>query len=338
MNSPELRLLSPDAAEELGRTTNLRAEALAEFRAGYPKPESLRTMAGGLNRVVKTFTKGSHSLESFPWETVDRRLATSMIRSVAAHGYSRRTVAKDASALRVMIDCCREVGLITHAECRAAQTFEIAAGVELPQPGHFLSEADVVRIIRTCEHGSGSPTTRIRDVALLLALASTAARGDELTQVDLIDVHLDERRIWLRHTKSGKPRDAWLHPTAVAGLSRWLELRGRKTGPLFVPMSRVRPLLDRGPLSTHQAWKMVQARALEAGFEHITPHDFRRFVITTLLADVDLVLVAKIVGHTNPATTALYDRRPAIKMREAVATLQLPAPASLRQNTSPGAA
>jgi integrase len=88
-------------------------------------------------------------------------------------------------------------------------------------------------------------------------------------------------------------------------------------------------MIDHGPLSTHQARKIVRKRAAEAGYPTVAPHDLRRFLISTLVERVDLALAARVVGHKNPATTAGYDRRPLARQRDAVASLTFPPAASL---------
>ena len=50
-----------------------------------------------------------------------------------------------------------------------------------------------------------------------------------------------------------------------------------------------------------------------------TPHNLRRTFAGDLLhANVDIVTVQKLLGHSNPATTAGYDRRGARARQEAV--------------------
>lgn len=327
----ELHTVSDEEAERLV----LRAEALRRFRARYAHNlESQRAMVGGLRRLATVFSQGRLDERTFPWELLVDEELTGQLWSTVADGYARKTAAKDASALRIMLDYCRRVGLITHEEYGHARNFEAKGGQPRMPAGHFLTEPDVVRIITTCGQGADRRNTRVRDVALLLSLASSGARGDELMGVDLNQTFLEERRLWLSRTKGGEPRNAWLHPVAVDALQRWLQVRGMTPGPLFVPLSRTgRPLLPRR-LSTHQCWKVVQRRAAEAGLPGITPHDMRRFLISNLLEHVDLVLVAKVVGHKNPATTAGYDRRPLARQREAVATLALPAMQAAALGTS----
>ena len=313
MSDTHLHALSAAEADAL----TLRAEALNLFRARYRhNPQSERAMVGALRRLARTFSNEKLDEATFPWEVlVDEDLSATMWSTVAA-GYARRTATKDASALRIMLHFCRRVGLLTHEEYHHARGFEAKGGQERPPAGHYLDEDDIGRIITECWNGAGGETTRLRDTALTLCLASTGARGDELTGVRLDCTHLAEQRLWLPRTKSGKPRSAWLHPESVHAVGRWLDVRGHEPGALFVPLSRTGPLHHRGELSTHQVWKIVRNRARAAGYDGITPHDLRRFVISTLLQrGVDLAMVPRSSGTRTrprpPATTCA--RHPAAR-------------------------
>lgn len=317
-----MHVVSDEEADRLG----LRAEALDRFSRRYShNPESRRSMIGGLRRLALTFSDGRYDERSFPWELICDEDLADQVWSAVAERYSRATAIRDASALRVMLECCRRVGLVSYDEARQASSFVANRGQNRDPAGHFLTEEDIGSILRACQTGPGHANTRTRDAALLLALATSGARGEEITGVDMKDLHLDESRIWLTRTKGGSPRNAWLHPTAVHALTAWIKIRGTERGPVFVPLSRTgRPLVDHGRLSTHQARKAITARAAQAGFDGVALHDLRRFLISNLLDHVDVTLVAKVVGHKNPATTAGYDRRPLARQRDAVATLDLP--------------
>lgn len=327
MNSPDLHAVTLEEAETLA----LRQRALTRFRNGYSRnDQTLRAMNGSLHRLSTVFSQGTFDEETFPWEIlVDEDMAHTMWSSVAAR-YAKKTAARDGVALRRMLRCCHRVGLLTYQEYQHARSFEAKGGRNGPQAGHYLSEDDLAVLARACRTGTGSPVTRARDTALVLVLASSGARGFELTGVDLADTHLPQQRLWLTRTKSGEERNAWLHPVAVEALAEWLEIRGDQPGSLLVPLSRTRPLVDHGEFSTFQLWKVIRQRGAEAGLGVVTPHDLRRFAITTMLEHgVDLALVARTVGHKDPATTAGYDRRPEQFQRAAVTTIQLPTMASL---------
>lgn len=320
-----LHVVAPHEADLLGR----RAEALRLFLARYRhNPGSQQTMYKALARVVHDFTRGRYRPETFEWEILVAADITGDVWGASASRHSRATALRDASALRVMLNCLHRVGLLSWEQYQAARAFETknAHGYDLPPAGRYLSEADVAKIVEACQSSTSHQTTRVRDTALVLTFASTGCRGVELTGMRTEHLYLDERRVWLAHAKGGRQRDAWLHPAAVTALDRWLDVAGRARGPLFAPLDRAGKVKSASPLSGHQVWKIVRARAAAAGFPDVTPHDFRRFVISTLLSTHDLTLVCKVAGHANPATTARYDRRPAQGQRDAIATIDLPTP------------
>lgn len=321
MTTSRLHTVTNEEAER----HELRAQALERFKRRYQhSPESQRAMLGGLRRVVREFSDGEYDETTFPWELVVDDDQAQFLWSPVADRYSKATATRDASALRVMLDCCRRVGLLTYEEATQAAGFVANRGQPRDQAGCYLSENDVSRILHACQTGRGNPATRTRDAALLMVLATSGARGEEVTGVDLRHVHLDQSRLWLTRTKGGRPRNAWLHPSVVTAVRDWIGVRGHDPGPLFLPLSRTgRPMIERGALSTHQARKVIHSRAAEVGIDGVALHDLRRFLISHLLERVDVTLVASVVGHRNPATTAKYDRRPAERQRDAVATLDL---------------
>jgi site-specific recombinase XerD len=63
----------------------------------------------------------------------------------------------------------------------------------------------------------------------------------------------------------------------------------------------------------------------EAGIQSLTPHHFRRTFATNLLeADIDLVTVRNLMGHSDISTTVGYDCRSEDVKRSAVQVLRVP--------------
>ncbi|WP_416957720.1 tyrosine-type recombinase/integrase [Nocardioides sp. T5] len=336
-------------SEQEAHVLTMRAEAFDRFRRRYRhNPSSQQTMVRALEAFARLSSGGDYKAADYPWELLTDELDVEDLWRSAIGDRSHNTAMKWASAVRVMLTCCRRVGLLTHDELLHGSSFETKnAGRVLLPAGRYLSEKHVDSLLEACMTGGDcNDATRIRDHALLAVLASSGIRSVEITGLNLANITPGEQRVNLTITKGGRPRESWLHPAAVDALSAWLEIRGHEPGPLFLPLSRTgRPLLRYGAkrmfasreLSYHQVWKIVRHRGEQAGLGVVTPHDLRRFMITTLLSNgYDLVLVCRIAGHVRPETTAGYDRRPADAQREAIESLQLRAFNTRRSRTLEG--
>jgi integrase/recombinase XerD len=109
-------------------------------------------------------------------------------------------------------------------------------------------------------------------------------------------------------------------------LADWLAVRGTEPGPLFVALDRGAPSRGERWLDPQTVRDVVAWRAAEAGGAPLRPHDLRRTFISELLdAGVDLALVQKLAGHSDPQITSSYDRRAFGARRTAVARLDVPA-------------
>jgi integrase len=314
-----LRVVSAGEATLLEK----RARAWARFLRRYRPGDSRRVMQGALDRLATTFSGGKLTGSTFPWEVLCDDDLAGEVWEATYDKFAFATARRDASALRVMLECCWKEGLLSYQQLQLALRFRVHKREWTPRPGRTLTDEEIARFISYDPPGS-SEALRVRDRALVLTMASTGARRKEISHLFLENVDFADRCIHLKVTKNGDPRDAYLHPAAVTGLQKWMDVRGRRPGPLLVALSRTgRPLLDR-KLSEHQMWKVLKRRSEECGIGTVTPHDMRRFVVTRLLeGGHDLFVVSRLVGHSDPAITALYDRRPVDVLRAAVTSLPL---------------
>lgn len=319
-----LHAVTADEATLLER----RARAWARFLRRYTKGDSRRTMQGALDRLASTFSGGLLTGSTFPWDLLCDEDLAAEVWGATSERFAQATARRDASALRVMLQCCWKEGLLTYEQLQLATSFRVNKRDWVPPTGRTLTDEEIAALIAYDPPGS-SDALRIRDRALVLVMASTGARRREISHLEMRSLDLDGQTLHLEKTKNGDPRDAYLHPSAVSGLTRWFSIRGHLPGPLLVALSRTgRPLLDRR-LSEHQMWKVLRRRSEDCGIGTVTPHDMRRFVVTRLLeGGTDLLLVSRLVGHSDPSVTNLYDRRPMDACRAAVATLPLPLPAA----------
>ncbi|GGK82197.1 integrase [Planomonospora parontospora subsp. parontospora] len=290
-------------------------------------PESRRTMRGCLDRLA-VLISGDEAASGAgqPWHLLRYEHTVRLRALMTERGWSPSYVNKHLVALRRVLREAWRLGRMSAEEYQRAADLPTVEHTRLPAGQHVPAEV-VGAALAACE-ADDSPAG-VRDAALLAALYSTGCRRAEIAGLTLGDYDPASRSLRVRG-KRDKERLVYLTSQAVGRLERWLAVRGRASGALFCPIGRAGFLRfrDGGPASmTGQAVADILARRLaQAGAAPRTPHDFRRTFIGELLdAGVDLATTQALVGHSSPATTARYDRRPERRRREAVDRITLPA-------------
>jgi integrase len=112
---------------------------------------------------------------------------------------------------------------------------------------------------------------------------------------------------------------------AKRALDAWLAIRPAGGTAVFTSIRRGGHITAEG-MTAQAIYNVVVARCDAARIEGVTPHDFRRTFVGELLdAGVDLATVASMAGHSDPATTAGYDRRNSRARQAAASKLHWPA-------------
>jgi len=152
-----------------------------------------------------------------------------------------------------------------------------------------------------------------RDRALIGVLVYGFARIGAALAMDVGDVQVRGRRLWLGlHEKGGRRHAVPAHHELEAFLDAYLAAAGgtRET-PLFRSARGRAGGLGPHRLQRRAALRMVKRRAAAAGIR--TPvgcHTFRATGITAYLGHGGSLEVAQaLAGHESPRTTRLYDRR-----------------------------
>ncbi|MFP3967365.1 tyrosine-type recombinase/integrase [Actinomadura fulvescens] len=308
------------------------------YVASLQSPRSRRTMAACLDRIAAFLVEASGASaerttgRDFPWAAL-RTEHTAAIRALlgrqtspgpdgAERPWSPAYRNQHLAALRGVLRAAWSLGELSTDDYQRARSVKNFTGSRLPS-GRSIHGAEFAALLRACALDPG-PAGR-RDAALLATLYTTGARRSEIA--GLRREHYDPGERALRIVGKGdKERMEYLHESAAALLGTWLSLDDRPAGPLFKPVHKSGALQHR-PLTDAAVRNVVVKRRREAGLPSMTPHDFRRTFIGDLLDEgVDLVTVQQLVGHSSPATTARYDRRPERRRRGAVDKLRFPAP------------
>lgn len=156
-----------------------------------------------------------------------------------------------------------------------------------------------------------------RDRAAIAILMYTAARVGAVARLKSRDFWFDGEQWLLRfdREKGGQSREIPVRHDLQRFIIDYLEAAGSsfpsKDAALLQSAAGRTGTLTGRPLSSVDIYRMVKRRLREAGLPaRFSPHSFRVTTITDLLTQgVPLEDVQYLVGHSDPRTTRLYDRR-----------------------------
>jgi integrase len=278
---------------------------------------SLPTMQQTLNAIAGLLTNGECDASTLNWAEL-RYKHTSAIRTALKQKYAPATANKMLCALRRVLKEAARLDLINPLDYSKAVDFKSIKGNSLLK-GRALSKDEISNLIDICK--ADSTPSGARDGALIAILRGAGLRRAEAANLTLKDFNPEIGALEVRRGKGGKDRLVYLPQSAIALVNSWIEIRGSQPGPLLCPIRKGGEVQLR-QMCPDAVLKIVRRRALHAGVESFSPHDFRRTFCSDLLdAGIDIVTVQKLAGHASVETTARYDRRGEEVKRKAVQKL-----------------
>jgi integrase len=306
-------------------------------------PESRRAMRGCLDRLARIIQGApldnrEVTGEAFPWQVLRYEHTSRLRAKLLEQGWSAAYINKHQVALRRVLKEAWRLDLISLEDSQRAGDLQPERTSRQPTGQHILPEV-VAAILNACDNpDKPDAPAGIRDKAMLATLYRAGLRRQELVNLTLADWDPDNNEFRVLG-KGNKERDGYVPDQVAALIADWISVRGRTPGALFPPLNkagRTRTTPDGRPAHmTGQALRKILLRRISRAAEReptiggrtFTPHDFRRTFIGDLLDEgVDLATAQALVGHSSPATTARYDRRPKRTRRAAVNRLSLPGP------------
>jgi integrase len=336
-----LTLTTPPSQEQNAALVYL--ESLASQGSRRAMKQALNAVAGLiLEEPIISFDADSReqdtSLFYIAWGKLRHR-HTAMIRAmfIRSGDYAPATISKFLVALRQTLKHAWLLGQMSAEDYYHARNIKTVPGKSLPA-GRDLSGDEIMALINVCQDDD-SPAGP-RDAAIIACLYPGGLRRSEIAalQVDdyaLVDAEAENERLTIGslnvlHGKSHEQRIVYLAGGAAVAMADWLTLRGNGPGTLFLPVDKGGTITferdgEPASISSQAIYNMLAKRGKQTGVENFSPHDFRRtFVGNMLDVGVDIVTVSKLAGHSNPATTASYDRRGERAKQEAAGRLHFP--------------
>ena len=151
-----------------------------------------------------------------------------------------------------------------------------------------------------------------RDLAIFKLMLRCGLRVEEVANLSLEAVYLKRRCIHVENGKGGKGRVVFMSNDAYAAILAYLEKR---------PPSRAKRifLVEKGscrgkPISVRGIQKRMEHYSKKAGLK-ISCHQLRHTMATQLLnADMDLVSIQDLLGHSRIKTTERYTKVSNVKV------------------------
>ncbi|MDQ2790476.1 MAG: tyrosine-type recombinase/integrase [Actinomycetota bacterium] len=203
------------------------------------------------------------------------------------------------------------------------QAHQVPAADLLPQRSHraspYLYTDTQVAALITATDSLRTPLRRATFATLIGVLAVTGIRVGEAIATDRGDVDLSAGRLLVRFGKFGKTRELALHPSTVAALRRYQQLRDRLapatgTSALFVSTAGTRLIYGNVHHTFH---RLVALAGITPRTSACRPriHDLRHsFTVSAMLdayatgqdGQVRMTLLSTWLGHVHPASTYWY--------------------------------
>ena len=196
---------------------------------------------------------------------------------------------------------------------------------ESAQAGRALSSGEIDALFRTTM--KDETPAGVRDCAILSVLYAGGLRSGRMCCPQGV-----RRRGQGRGDRAQCLRQASNKPTEGVLEQRRGELASCiSRNPRFLPRDgssgqRGKDGRLTGQSVTDQAiYCVVDKRARDAGLAETTPHDLRRTLTGDLMdKGVDVLVVQRTLGHSDPKTTARYDRRSERAQAAAATTIHVP--------------
>ncbi len=286
--------------------------------ASKPSQHSQRTLAKALDRIAKLIhPQLDHA--NFPWFLL-RYQHTATIRARLMESYKPASTNLHLSALRGVLKECWRLGLMTADDYHRAIDINNVQNHTLPI-GRELTKGEINALFNVCNQDD-SPAG-LRDASILACLRFGLRRG-EIISLDFRDYDPQDGKLLVKG-KGRRERTVYLGRASIY-IENWLTMRGEEAGALFYPINKGGKLQPQR-MSEQAIYNMTAKRAMMAGIKDFSPHDFRRtFAGDMLEAGVDIVTVAKLMGHADVNTTARYDRRPETAKKKSAEFIHIPQP------------
>ncbi len=211
---------------------------------------------------------------------------------------SPNTINSRLSAIRSLVDLAQQLGMVSWSisiRGLKSENYRDTRG-----PGREKVQEMVGQLKK-----EDSKLSR-RNLAILRLLFDLGLRRGSVANLDLADVDLENRAIYVRTKGTDGDHRRTLPNVTAETLRQWIEVRGNAPGPLFHPLDNHSKGLTR--LSARSIHEIVAKTGELVGID-VWPHALRHSAITLALdlTNGNVRAVAKFSGHKDIRVIERYD-------------------------------
>ena len=292
------------------------------FLGRFASEHSRRAMRTQLRRIAAMLGHpGELGYEDVPWHQLRYRETGAVRQVIVEQEGAPASKSLALAALRGVLKEAWKLGFMTAEQRERACMLEPIGGKRVKKM-RSLTPGEIRALFIAC---LADPTIRgIRDAAIISVLYGSGVRREECSALSVADYRAEDGAVHVRAGKGDKGRITYVQGAACDAVDDYLAVRGAQAGPLFTPIHRTGKLRV-APLSPQAIYKLLLARASQAGIPPFSPHDLRATLAGDLLdAGADIAAVKDLLGHASVNTTIIYDRRGERKKRKAASLVHVP--------------
>lgn len=280
---------------------------------------TVRMVKSHMTKIARLF--GYENYQSAPWGNLRYNHVQELIGRLKQDEYAPKTINAILAAVRGVATAAFNMYQMDGDDLERIRGVKMVRGSRL-KSGRVVPAGELSSLVQTCIQDGAA--AGIRDIAIIGVLYICGLRRSEAANLELEDINVEHREIRLIG-KGNKERKVFIDSGTQAALSDWIKLRGDWQGALFCRILKSGRILKNTSMTDQAVYGVLTKRWKQAGTPALTPHDFRRTFISSLLSKgVDLLTVQRMAGHSDPRTTSGYDLRPEEDMRDAASLLHLP--------------
>lgn len=227
-------------------------------------------------------------------------------------GVVTSTVNKELTLMRAAIRSAQKKGWLTHNPFEHIKQLK-----EPPARNRRITDEEIEIILESLGYREDEEPVEVRQrVAIMFLFAlETGMRIGEICNLEWNDIYFEERYLTIRETKNNDPRDVPLSLRAIELLMKvqeyskkieyFKEVRdqyGRKM------RYHARPVFYQNQTGKDpgNASNLFKKYVRKAGIYDITFHDTRHEACTRLARKIDVLDLAKMIGHRDPRSLMIY--------------------------------